>query len=204
MDRDSSADPFAELKWSSEEYNVYDAHYERIGKLDDLIADEEDRVLYIGVKLGFFGANSTMVPVEIVRVNDKRRLIEVSESAEAIRHAPHFGRDEELTPELEKHVRTYFGLEGLRPSPEHEARASYPTITSTDERVDVAPGERAESQDRPIPDPEGAPQEEHPEERQPERVGEQEPISERLSDEPKSLLEWLTTSGGVTVHRLRR
>ncbi len=209
MDR-GGADPFAELKRASEEYKVYDSHYERIGRVDDLIVGEGDRVAYIGVKMGFFGTNSTLIPVEIVRVNDRRRLIEVFEPAETIRHAPHFGSSEELSPELENHVRTYFGLEGLRPSPEHEPRGPYPPIPATGDRsiseepVDVAPDERAASQDSPVPAPESAPQEERPVERQPEHAEEQEPISERLSDKPGSFWERLTTGGGVTVHRLRR
>ena len=204
MDR-GGTDPFAGLKEASEEYKVYDSHYEKIGKVDDLIAGEDDRVLYVGVKMGFFGTNSTLVPTEIIRVNDKRRLIEVSEPAETIKHAPHFGRSEELTPELENHVRTYFGLEALKPSPEHESRGSHPAAAATDERVDVAPGKRAAPQGRSGPASESAtPQEEERSaERQPERAREQEPISERLSDEPKSLRERLSGSG-VTVHRISR
>src|SRR5215207_8865936 len=120
MDTESGQDPFAGLKSSSEEYSVYDAHYERIGKVDDVFLDERDAVSYIGVKLGFLGTNSTLVPVEIVRVNDKRRLIEIAEEAETIKHAPHFGHDETVSPELEDRVRTYFGLEPLQPFQEPE------------------------------------------------------------------------------------
>src|SRR5215217_60795 len=98
MDRVGDADPFARLKSSNEEYSVYDAHYERIGKVDDILLDEQDKVSYVGVKMGFFGTNSTLIPVEIIRVNDRRRLVEVSESAETIKHAPHFGHDETVSP----------------------------------------------------------------------------------------------------------
>ena len=55
MDRVSGADPVAELRSSSEEYAVYDSHYERIGKVDDVLLDELGRVTYVGVKMGFFG-----------------------------------------------------------------------------------------------------------------------------------------------------
>ena len=113
MDREIGPDPFAALKDGSEEYHVYDKHYERIGRVDDVFIDERDAVSYVGVKMGFFGTNSTLVPVEIVRVNDLRRLIEVDEDAETIKHAPHFGHDETVSPELEDRVRTYFGLEPL-------------------------------------------------------------------------------------------
>jgi hypothetical protein len=113
VDRVSGADPFAELKNSSEEYAVCDSHHERIGKVDDGLLDELDRVTYVGVKMGFFGTNSTLIPVELVRVKDKRHLVEVAESKETIKHAPHFCQDETVSPELEDRVRTYVGLEPL-------------------------------------------------------------------------------------------
>ncbi|WP_166397480.1 PRC-barrel domain-containing protein [Rubrobacter marinus] len=122
-------DPFAGLKKAKEDYKVYDSHYEKIGKVDDLLVDDRDEVLYVGVKMGLFGTNSTIIPTEIVRVNDKRQLIEVSEPADTIKHAPHFGHGTDLTPELENHVRSYYGLEGLRPSPEHTG--DYPVSGTT-------------------------------------------------------------------------
>jgi hypothetical protein len=200
-------DPFAGLKEASEEYKVYDSHYEKIGKVDDLITDEDDRVSYIGVKMGFFGTNSTLIPTEIIRINDKRRLIEVSEPAETIKHAPHFARSEELTPELENHVRTYFGLESLRPSPDHALQGpdileDPSTRPGTSDQADVTPGERA-SQERSVPASESVPQGEGPAERQPEHASEQEPISERLSKEPEGLMGRLRTGSSVTVHRLK-
>jgi hypothetical protein len=225
VDRGGGVDPFAELKEVGDEYKVYDSHYERVGKVDDLLVDNEDRVLYIGVQMGLFGTNSTLVPTEIIRVNDRRRLIEVSEPADTIRHAPHFGRSEELTPELENHVRTYFGLESIQPSPEHESQDSYlpdDLIADTfgsDEQVDMVPGERVEREEDFLPAPESgdfqedAPERvdseepvgdrEHTSERAPEPASHDEPISERLSEEPRNPWSWLTGSG-VTVHRLRR
>ncbi len=224
MDRGGGADPFAELKEAREEYKVYDSHYEKIGKVDDLVVDEGDRVAFIGVKTGFFGTNSTLVPVEMVRVNDKRRLIEISESAETIKDAPHFGKSEELTPDLENRVRAYFELESpTRSSREYEPRDPYSAgTTSEDDRVDTAPGERAASQEGSVPasgsaasqegrlvegQPEFAQPGEHVGEREraPERTSpEEQPISERLSEEQEGLTGWLTAGSGVTVHRIRR
>ena len=109
MNRESGQDPFAGLKSGSEEYSVYDAHYERIGRVDDVFLDELDAVTYIGVEMGFFGTNSTLVPAEIVRVNDRRRLIEVAAEAETIKHAPHFGKEETVSAELEDRVRSTSG-----------------------------------------------------------------------------------------------
>ena len=191
MDSVSGADPFASLRSSKEEYSVYDAHYERIGKVDDVFLDEHDRVSYVGVKMGFFGTNSTLIPVEIIRVNDKRRLIEVSESAETIKHAPHFGQDETVSPELEDRVRTYFGLEPLHPSPEPQSPGPLAERFGPDERVDVEPGERAEAQDRfPRAPTEG-------------EIAPSRPRSEETAGEPADRREESTSEGGVRVHRRR-
>jgi hypothetical protein len=207
MSQISGADPFAELKTSSEEYAVYDSHYERIGKIDDVVLDELDRVTYVGVKMGFLGMDSTLVPVELVRVNDKRRLVEVAESKEMIRHAPHFGQDETISPELEDRVRTYFGLEPL-----YSSRAQEGSYTSAppdesrfghDERVDVEPGERARAQEeRPLP---GSVEAESSREITSRPAGQEEGVvKDDLSDEPEHRWEKQTTEGGVTMHRRTR
>ena len=145
MDRESNRDLVAGLKSGGEEYSVYDAHYEKIGKVDDVFLDQRDAVTYIGVQMGFFGTNSTLVPAEIVRVNDRRHLIEVAAEAETIKHAPHFGNEETVSPELEDRVRTYFGLEPLLPP-----RDPYPPDDvgrfGPDYRVDTEPGERMEAE----------------------------------------------------------
>ena len=216
MDRGRGVDPLAGLKQDGQEYTVYDSHYERIGKVDDVIVDEDDRVLYVGVKMGFLGTNSTLVPVEIVRVNDRRQLIEVSEPAETIRHAPHFGRSEDLTPELENHVRTYFGLEGLRPSPDHEPQG--PDIPDTptgrpEDWVENVPIDRIEISEEPAPARSGEDLREEDlreedarerEERERERTGSERPVSERQSEEPEDRWESWSSGSGVTVHRPKK
>ena len=184
MDRQSGQDLFAGLKSSDEEYSVYDAHYERIGRVDDVFLDEQDAVSYIGVQMGFFGTNSTLVPVEIVRVNDRRRLIEVAEEAETIKHAPHFGHEETVSPELEDRVRTYFGLE-----PRLQPREPYPPEDTgrfgPDDRVDTEPGERIEAHNR--------------------LTGEGEPAGGPLAEErmPEDYWDRESREGGVTIHRRR-
>ena len=219
VDRRDGADPLAQLKGPDEQYKVYDSHYEKIGEVNDVVLGEDGRVLYVGVGMGFFGTNSTLIPAEIIRVNDRRRLVEVSEPAEAIKHAPHFGRSEELTPELENHVRAYFGLENLQPSPDHAPQGPDISEDSTAHYVpegwaETVPIERVETdsstsesaQEASRGDaPEHAETEEPTDQQEPAppRTGSEEPISERLSEEPEGPLGRLRT-GGVTVHRLRR
>lgn len=145
-------DPFAELKRAHEDYRVYDAHYESIGKADELFVDEADRPLYIGVRTGFLEARAILVPMEIIRVNDKRQVIEISDTAEQVRHAPSLEDREEITPELEASVHSYFGL-ASPPIPEHETGEMIPEPGiedrfAPDERIDIEPGERQETHER--------------------------------------------------------
>jgi len=187
VDREIGPDPFAALKDGSEEYHVYDRHYERIGRVDDVFIDQREAVSYIGVKMGFFGTNSTLVPVEIVRVNDLRRLIEVDEDAETIKHAPHFGHDETVTPELEDRVRTYFGLEPLLPpTPEGTYAPEDADRFGPDARVDTEPGERLEEQERIAGQPAEAPV-----------------AGEPLDATPEDRWNRETGRGGVVYHRRR-
>jgi sporulation protein YlmC with PRC-barrel domain len=76
----ASEERLRELEEKYEGYKVYDNAGERIGKVDDLFVDDENREEYIGVKTGFFGLKSTLIPMDIVRVNERERTMEVSES----------------------------------------------------------------------------------------------------------------------------
>jgi hypothetical protein len=125
-------------------YQVYDMHYEKIGKVDDLFVNESDRPEYIGVKMGFLGTRSTLIPMDIVRVNDKRRLVEVEADKDAIKEGPTFSDDREITPEFEQRVLSYYHAETAQASAEREAYGPYyPDTTTSGEQVDVRPGERA-------------------------------------------------------------
>jgi hypothetical protein len=104
-------DRFQELEEAYKDYTVYDQHYERIGRVDDLFVDENDRPEYIGVKTGFLGMKSTLIPMELARVNDRRRLIEVAADKHTVTEGPAFDDDEEITPDHEARIYGYYGLE---------------------------------------------------------------------------------------------
>lgn len=105
-----SEDRSAEMEGLYAGYTVYDMHYEKIGEVDDLFVAEDDRPEYVGVKMGFLGLRSTLIPWAMVRVNEKRQLMEVSESKDRVKDAPTFDSDEEITPEFEELVYRHFGL----------------------------------------------------------------------------------------------
>jgi sporulation protein YlmC with PRC-barrel domain len=106
----ASEDRLRELEEKYEDYKVYDNQGAKIGKVDDLFVDETDREEYIGVKMGFLGLKSTLIPMDIVRVNEGERTIEVSESKDHVKNAPSFDDDEDITPDYEDRIRSHFGL----------------------------------------------------------------------------------------------
>ncbi|WP_166396349.1 PRC-barrel domain-containing protein [Rubrobacter marinus] len=106
-------DRLRELEEKYEGYKVYDNNGESIGKVDDLFVDERDREEYIGVKMGLFGlSGTTLIPMEIVRVNDRDRVIEVAESKERVKDAPQYRDDDEIDRSFEERIRGHFGLGG--------------------------------------------------------------------------------------------
>ncbi len=151
-------DRFTELEEAYKGYAVYDQHYEKLGKVDELFVDENDQPEYIGVKMGFLLEQKTvLIPMGIVRVNDRRKLVEVAADKNTIQEAPAFDSNKDITPEYEDRVHGYFGLEREGSSPERSGYVDYYTSDVTGERysdqalagVDTEYGERAKSQARP-------------------------------------------------------
>jgi len=130
----ANEDRLRELEEKYEDYKVYDHEGERIGKVDDLFVDETDREEYIGVKMGFLGLKSTLIPMDIVRVNEGERSMEVSDSKDHVKNAPSFDDDEDITPAYEDRIRSYFDLESLEPS--GAAYGAYSGTSATSEYTD--------------------------------------------------------------------
>jgi sporulation protein YlmC with PRC-barrel domain len=136
----ASEERLRELEEKYEGFTVYDNRGSKIGKVDDLFVDEKDHEEYIGVKMGFLGMKSTLIPMEVTRVNESDRTIEVSESKDRVKDAPSFDDDEDVTAEYEERIRRHFGLESLQ---EQSGRGSYGASGGT-----AATGTAAETSDR--------------------------------------------------------
>jgi hypothetical protein len=96
-------------------YTVYDSNHEKMGKVDDLFVDANDRPEYIGVKMGLLGTHSTLIPFEMATVDDEqRKTIVLSTDKESAKNGPSFNDDREITPQFENEVYSYYGLQ--RPS----------------------------------------------------------------------------------------
>jgi PRC-barrel domain len=95
-------------------YTVYESNHEMIGKVDDLFMDANDRPEYIGVKMGYLGTHSTLIPFEMATVDEQRKTLVLSTDKERAKNGPSFNDDREITPEFENEVYSYYGLQ--RPS----------------------------------------------------------------------------------------
>src|SRR5215208_5296144 len=92
-------------------YEVYDRSGSKIGKVDDLFVDESDQPEYIGVKMGFLGTSSTLIPWDAVSsTDDEGRVITVAIDKETAKNGPTFDDDREVTPEFEQQVYSYYSL----------------------------------------------------------------------------------------------
>jgi uncharacterized protein (TIGR02271 family) len=131
------SDRFTALEERFAGYTLYDQNYEKIGKVDDLFVDENDQPEYIGVKMGFLGTSSALIPMQIARVNDERQLIEVSAEKDTVKNCPTFDDDREITPGYENEVYSYYGLQAAQGSEERGAYGDY----YGDEHPGVATGD---------------------------------------------------------------
>jgi uncharacterized protein (TIGR02271 family) len=120
------SDRFTALEDRFAGYEVYDRSGEKIGKVDDLFLDENDSPEYIGVKMGFLGMSSTLIPWEAVSsTNDEGRAITVATDKNKAKNGPTFDDDKEITPEFEKEVYSYYGLGQTNGTAERGSYGSY-------------------------------------------------------------------------------
>jgi uncharacterized protein (TIGR02271 family) len=137
MDREPRSDGFTEVEDRYAGYTVYDQDYEKIGKVDDLFVDENDSPEYIGVKMGFLGTRSTLIPFQMARVNDERQIIEVAAEKERVKNSPTFDDDREITPDFENEVYSYYGLE---PAYATNGRGAYGDYYGEETEGSTSPG----------------------------------------------------------------
>ncbi len=190
------SDGFIEMEERYAGYKVYDRHGEKIGKVDDLFVDENDQPEYVGVKMGFLGKKSTLIPMEVVRVDEGQKRTEVSAEKGHVKEGPAFDDDWEITPPFEESVRHHYGLGISESAAARGAYGSYhEDVGEERRRVEKEPiddaerggaevrGEGFAAEERPgtrTDDPGGRrPREEHP----PEAAGTGQRGSDPLRDE---------------------
>ncbi len=130
--REERTDRFSAFEDRFSGYEVYDQSGEKIGKVDDLFVDESDQPEYIGVKMGFLGTSSTLIPWELVTPEeDSGRLVVVTDK-ETAKNGPAFDDDREITPEFENEVYSYYGLQQTGSTDDRGSYAAGPGMAMGD------------------------------------------------------------------------
>jgi uncharacterized protein (TIGR02271 family) len=125
MDHEHRSDRFTAVEDQYAGYTVVDESGTKIGKVDDLFLDENDQPEYFGVKMGFLGTSSTLIPVDITTTDHERGIIEVSQPKSIVQDGPAFDDDREITPEYENEVRSYYGLSAVTSTEERGTYSGY-------------------------------------------------------------------------------
>jgi uncharacterized protein (TIGR02271 family) len=140
MEYEERSDRFTAVEDRFAGYEVYDQSGSKIGKVDDLFVDESDQPEYIGVKMGFLGTSSTLIPWEAVSsTDDEGRNVTVATDKDTAKNGPAFDDDREITPEFENEVYSYYGLSRSSGSESSGSYGSYYSEQSTDAGT-VGPG----------------------------------------------------------------
>src|ERR671921_201389 len=136
------SDRFTAIEDQYAGYEVYDRDGDKIGKVDDLFVDENDQPEYVGVKMGFLGLQGTsLIPMELARVDENDRRIEVSVDKAQVKEGPSFNDDEDITPDYEQRVYSHYGLQ--RAQTGGEQRGGYGDYYGDDQEAGkVGPGMR--------------------------------------------------------------
>ena len=113
-------------------YTVVDESGTKIGKVDDLFLHENDQPEYFGVKMGFLGTSSTLIPADITTIDNEQGFIEVSQTKSTVQDGPAFDDDREITPEYENEVRSYYGLGPVESSGSYEETNGHSGAGTTD------------------------------------------------------------------------
>src|SRR5215208_170140 len=134
------SDRFTAIEDQYSGYEVYDRNGEKIGKVDDLLVDENDQPEYIGVKMCFLGLEGTsLIPWELTRVNEEGHRIEVSVDKAQVKGGPSFDDDRDITPDYEERDYSHYGLQRAQTN---GARGGYGAYYGDEETGKVGPGMR--------------------------------------------------------------
>ena len=123
--REERSDRFTALEDRFVGYEVYDHSGEKIGKVDDLFVDESDQPEYVGVKMGLLGTRSTLIPMDIVTVDESAGRLVTSADKETVKNGPTFDDDREIIPGFENEVYSYYGLQRTQTTEERGAYGAY-------------------------------------------------------------------------------
>jgi len=90
------------------DYEAVDHYDNSVGKVTAMWENESRDPAYIGIETGKVFGKTHIVPALDVEINHKRKSLRVPYTTKEIEDAPSFNPESELTPEVDRKVRTYF------------------------------------------------------------------------------------------------
>jgi hypothetical protein len=95
-------------------YDVTDRNGAKIGTVDAAYIDERDQNEYVAVSRGVVGlipgTGSSLIPLDLARVDNNRRTIEVSVDKDMVKDSPSVDTGRPLSSEQASQVRGYYRL----------------------------------------------------------------------------------------------
>jgi hypothetical protein len=117
MDGRSGMGTFRKLTDRYNRYDVVDANGDKVGTVDVVYAGEGTggaQREYVAVKRGLAGlipgTGSSLIPLDICTIDNTTRTIRVNAQKDAVTNSPSLSTNQEMTPEYEGQVRSYYRL----------------------------------------------------------------------------------------------
>jgi len=114
---------------------VLDAGGQHVGDVDALYEDGRGRPLYLGLAAGLFGGSHTLLPVDLVELDEEAQAVRTPWTRARIKSAPR------LDAEMHRAVRDHLGRDVAGPRPPDDAASSaarrLPTGSRTIVEVEV-------------------------------------------------------------------
>jgi DNA-binding PadR family transcriptional regulator len=83
---------------------------EKIGTVEEILVDDDERTEYLGVKIDSPESRTTLIPLDVARVNEQRRIVEIAVSRRWVEGALALDDGDEMTPDFEQQVRSFIGV----------------------------------------------------------------------------------------------
>ena len=100
-------------------YDVMDSSGNKIGSVDGVWVDDATGELeFVGVKTGWLMGKTHIIPAAQAQIDGSSQTITVPFAQDQIKDAPSFGTDDELSPDDENQIYSYYGMDrSTAPSP---------------------------------------------------------------------------------------
>lgn len=93
-------------------YDVIDGSGKKLGSIDGVwIDDATDRPEFVAVKTGMLFGKNHLLPIDQAQIDQKGQTLQVPYAADQISGGPSFGTNDELSPENEQEIYSYYGLQ---------------------------------------------------------------------------------------------